>query len=381
MLRILLLVSQVLVAALPAYNLVVALWGLPHQANIRRGSGRRRLRVVIPAHNEAVVIGSLLADLAAQDYPPEQVRVMVIADRCTDDTAVVVPPAQVIERHDGPDGKGAALAWYLAAAPLEPDESLVVLDADNRVDPTFLTGVAAALDNGYDAAQAYVDTSNPDTSWLTTASALSYWSSNRMVQLARHNLGWAPDLGGTGTAFAPTATWVLESDNGALTEDSEQAARLVMSGHRIAWLHTVKVYDQKPATIGVAMRQRARWMSGKRSVARTYRRSLLIEAARRRSWGLVDLVIRQSQPGRTFMVAISAALAVAAVFTDLLWPWWVWAIIVGLQVGAPIIFLIRDRVPARYLWRYPLLVFFGLAWLPVRIMSSRVRGWYHTPHS
>lgn len=380
MLRILLLVSQVLVVALALYNLVTAAWGFPNQASIRRGSGRRRLRVVIPAHNEGVVIGALLGDLAAQDYPPDQVRTVVIADRCSDDTVLVSREAEVVERTTGPDGKGEALAWYLATQPLDPDESLVVLDADNRVEPSFLTGIAAALDNGYDAVQAYVDTSNPDASWMTTASAISYWSSNRMVQLARHNLGWAPDLGGTGTAFAPTATWVLESNSGALTEDSEQAARLAMSGSRIAWLHDVKVFDQKPTTLGVAMRQRARWMSGKRSVARRFRWSMLAEALRQRSWGLVDLVLRQSQPGRTFMVAVSAGFAVVGAFTDLVWPWWVWAIIVAVQVLAPLAFLIRDHVPGRYLWRYPLLVVFGLVWLPVRIMSSRVRGWYHTPH-
>ncbi|MDH3539077.1 MAG: glycosyltransferase family 2 protein [Acidimicrobiia bacterium] len=380
MLRILFLVSQVLVGALAAYNLGVALWGLPNQAAFRRGTRRRRMRVVVPAHNEATVIGPLLADLAGQDYPADRVRVVVIADRCTDATVQMVHDAEVVERRDGPDGKGPALAWYLGEAPLDADESLVVLDADNRVDRAFLAGMADALDWGFDAAQAYVDTSNPDASWLTTAAALSYWASNRMVQLARHNLGWAPDLGGTGTAFAPTASWVVESESGVITEDSEQAARLILAGRRVAWLHNVRVYDQKPASVGVALQQRARWMSGKRSVARAYRSSMLTAALRRRSWSLVDLMIRQGQPGRAFMVGVSAALGVGALFTDLLWPWWLWAIIVAVQVLAPIVFLVRDRVPVRYLWRYPLLVVFGLAWLPVRLMSSWVRGWYHTPH-
>jgi len=380
MLRILLLVSQALVVVLAGYNLAVAAWGLRDQAAIRRGSRRRRLRVIVPAHNEQAVIGRLLADLEAQDYPGEHTRLVVLADRCTDGTAAAAGVTEVVERNDGPDGKGAALAWYLERWPLEAEESIVVLDADNRLDGDFLTGLADALDSGFDAAQAYVDTSNPDASWLTTASALSYWASNRMVQLARHNLGWVPDLGGTGTAFAPTAAWVLESDSGVLTEDSEQVARLVLAGRRIAWLHGIRVYDQKPSSVGIAMRQRARWMSGKRSVARSFRSKLLMEAVRRRSWGPVDVVIRQSQPGRSFMVGVSGALAVAAWFSDRLWPWWVWALIVAVQVAAPLLFLVRDRVPGRYLWRYPLLVVFGLLWLPVRFMSARVRGWYHTPH-
>jgi cellulose synthase/poly-beta-1,6-N-acetylglucosamine synthase-like glycosyltransferase len=380
MLRLFLAVSQALVAALAAYNLITALWGLREQAAYRRGARRRDLRVVIPAHNEERVIASLLADLEGQDYPSEHVRVVVIADRCTDQTVEAARWAEVVERTGGPDGKGPAIAWFLERDPLGPDESIVVLDADNRVAPTFLTGVADALDSGFDAAQAYVDSSNPEASWLATASALSYWASNRMVQLARHNLGWAPDLGGTGTAFAPTAAWVLESATGVVTEDSEQSARLAQTGRRIAWLHDVKVYDQKPNALGVAMRQRARWMSGKRSVARRHRLRLLARAIRKRSWAVVDLVIRQSQPGRTFMVGISVLLALLAPFTDLLWPWWLWAAIAAVQALAPLVFLIRDGVPARYLWRYPLLAIFGILWLPIRVMSSRVRGWYHTPH-
>ncbi|MBT8216537.1 MAG: glycosyltransferase [Acidimicrobiia bacterium] len=381
MLRLLLLVSQVLVAALAGYNLFVALWGLRDQAVIRRGQRKRRVRVVIPAHNEAAVIGTLLADLAAQTYPADLTRVVVLADRCTDGTVAAAASVEVAERSSGPDGKGPAIAWYLAEQPLAPDESLVILDADNQIPPDFLAGMVDALDNGFDAAQAYVDSSNPDESWLATASALSYWASSRMVQLARHNLGWTPDLGGTGTAFAPTATWVLGTPSGVLTEDSEQAARLAQSGHRIGWLHTVRVYDQKPVSMSVAMKQRARWMSGKRSVARSHRLGLISQAVRRRSWGLIDLVIRQSQPGRTFMVGIAVLLAVFSLFTDLLWPWWVWGGLALIQVLAPLVFLMRDRVPARYLWRYPLLAVFGLVWVPVRLMSARVRGWYHTPHA
>ena len=380
MLRLLLAVSQALVVLLAAYNLITALFGLRSPDAMRRGARRRRMRVVVPAHNEEAVIGTLLADLEQQDYPSGLVRVVVIADRCTDRTAEVASSAEVVERSVGPDGKGPAISWLLEKDALRPDESIVILDADNRVAPTFLTGVADALDNGFDAAQAYVDTSNPDASWLTTASALSYWASNRMVQLARHNLRWAPDLGGTGTAFAPTAAWVLESASGVVTEDSEQSARLAATGRRIAWLHDVKVYDQKPASLGVAMRQRARWMSGKRSVARRHRLGLLARAIRTGSWAVVDLVIRQSQPGRTFMVGISVLLAVAASRTDLLWPWWLWAGIAAVQVLAPLVFLVRDRVPGRYLWRYPLLAVFGILWLPIRLMSSWVRGWYHTPH-
>ena len=51
-----------------------------------------------------------------------------------------------------------------------------------------------------------------------------------------------------------------------------------------------------------------------------------------------------------------------------------------MQLLAPIPFLVIERVPARYLWRYPLLAVFALLWLPVRLIARRATGWYHTPH-
>ena len=122
-------------------------------------------------------------------------------------------------------------------------------------------------------------------------------------------------------------------------------------------------------------------MSGRRQTSRLNRRGLIGAARRQRSWGPIDLLIRQIQPGRTFMVLVALGLAIGAVFTDLLWPWWVWLAVAVIQVLFPLVFLARERDPARYLLKYPLLVVFGLLWLPVRVTSARVQGWYHTPHS
>ena len=68
MLRVIALTAEVLVLALIGYNLVVALWGWRNPAPTPRTAGRWRLRVVIPAHNEAAVLGRLLDDLKAQTH-------------------------------------------------------------------------------------------------------------------------------------------------------------------------------------------------------------------------------------------------------------------------------------------------------------------------
>lgn len=382
--RVVARVPQHLLLLLVTYNAVLAAWGWSQPAQAPPGRRARRFRVVIPAHNEGAVIEKALSDLTAQDYDRSLVTVEVLADRCTDDTvARARPHASVVERDAGPDGKGAALSWYLQERPLADGEALVVIDADNRVPSHLLTRFADELDAGHQVLQAYIDVSNPDASAVATASALTYWAGNRMVQLARRNLGWSADLGGTGMCLTPDALRVAEGFGGGSTEDQELTARLALAGLRVIWLHDVRVRDEKPEEVGVALRQRARWMAGKRQVARTHVPRLVRAGLARRRPADLDLAVRLVQPGRSFMALFTLGLAGAAGLRRRRWllAWPVWAGATAVQVLLPPVFLARDGVPGRYLLRYPLVTVVAALWVPVRVLSSRSRvHWFHTPH-
>ena len=374
MLEVLLRAAEAALLSLIAYNLVTALAGWRHQRPAPNGARSRRFRVVIPAHNEEAVIGALLEDLEAQSYGRSSI--WVLADRCTDRTVETAETAgvNVASRTDGQDGKGAALGWYLAEYPLQPDEALVVLDADNRVPTDLLARFADELDAGHLALQAYLDVSNPDASAVASAAALSHWASNRMVQLARSNLSWAVDLGGTGMCLTAEALETAGGFGNTLTEDQEMTVRLLLEGVTVAWVHDVRVRDEKPVSVGVAVRQRSRWVGGRRAVARRFALPLLA----RRSLPALDLAIRLIQPSRMGVALISAVLAGTAALGLPLLPWQLWLSVTAAQVLAPLPFLVRDGVERRFLVRYPLLVLNPLLKLPARLI--RRTGWYHTPH-
>ena len=65
MLRATAVIAQGLLLALIGYNAVTSLWGWRNRNPASNGSRRRRLRVLIPVHDEEKVIGRLLADLTA----------------------------------------------------------------------------------------------------------------------------------------------------------------------------------------------------------------------------------------------------------------------------------------------------------------------------
>ena len=383
MIRVLALAAEVALLMLVAYNLIVALAGWPNRRPAPVGASLRKMRVVIPAHNEGNVLGNLLDDLAVQDFAGD-IAVWVVADRCTDRTVeIAAARGRVDVRTEGPEGKGEALAWHLARHPLASEEALVVLDADNRVPVELLTRFSAELDGGGRALQAYLDVSNPDRSLLATAAALSYWASNRMVQLARCNLGWTADLGGTGMCLTSSALEEAGGFQPSITEDQDLTARLLLAGIPVVWLHDVRIRDEKPVSLRVALRQRARWAEGKQRVGRRLVPALLRRAITIRSMAPADLALRLVQPGRSFVALLTALLAiVAAVYPSRnLLPWWVWAAAAAWQLLAPFPFLVRDGVPGRYLWRYPVMTVFGILWLPARILGSFTKRWYHTPHA
>jgi len=378
MLRLVALTAQVSVMALAAYNAVTALWGWKDREPSPSGSHSRRLRIVIPAHDEEAVIGGILGDLENSEY--RQKEVWVLADRCQDSTAEVARTAgaQVAERSEGSVGKGAALAWYLSNHPLDTGEALVVFDADNRVSPDTLTRIADELEAGHEVVQCYLDIANPYDSLVTEASALSYWAGNRMVQLARSNLGWSADLGGTGMALTSDALASVGGFTDSLTEDQDLGARLLLAGQRVEWLHDVRIRDEKPESVGVAIQQRARWMAGRRKVMRRYFLPLIGTGRP----AALDQALRLVQPGRSFVALVSGVLTVLAVTTrsDWLVAWPAWAVVTAVQVLEPLPFLAKDGVPARQLIRYPVIALLAALWIPVRLISGRSGGWYHTPH-
>ena len=384
MLRALLWLGQFAVVAPSVYETVVSLAGFRTPRAHRRTATPMRIRAVVAAHDEEAVVGGISSDLAAQEIDPDLLEAWVIADRCADATATVARRhVAVAERVDGDGGKGAAIAWFLAEHPLADDEALLVLDADNRIDPSFVATVAAAIEPDGGAVQAYLDVANPDASALALANALTYWASNRSVQLARSNLGWSADLGGTGMAIPAVALAEAGGFSDDLTDDLALNIRLNLADHRTRWLHDVRVRDEKPERTDDAIRQRARWVSGKRDVRRRYVLPLLRAAIRDRRPDLVDLAIRLINPGRSFLALGLIGFTAASVLAPAagLWSPWLLGSVTIVVISLPVAFLVIDGVPGRYIARYPYVAAIGILWLPIRVASRAVSGWRRTPHT
>ena len=144
--------------------------------------------VIVPAHNEAAV-GATVADLLRLDWPPDRFRVVVIADNCTDSTALNAKEAgaTVVERVDPVRrGKGYALQdvfqWSRSQGLAE---AVAVVDADSTASANLLQSFAARIEQGACALQAHYGVLNADASWRTRLMSIALGSIHKLRSRAR----------------------------------------------------------------------------------------------------------------------------------------------------------------------------------------------------
>ena len=233
--------------------------------------------VVVGARDEASVIGSLVRDLARQDHRGADgapgFELIVIDDRSMDDTAGAARRAAEaagiahvtrVVRRDGadlPDGKGAALT----AVPPQAyrGDVAVVLDADARVGPAFLSTLAHYLAAGAPAVTARRRILDPGSSWLAGAQA-DEQTVDGELQRGRWARGGLSEFRGNGiTVRRDLLVAVGGWRASALTEDLDLSSRIAAAtGFPVAWAIDAEVWEEPVQSWRGLWRQRVRWAEG-----------------------------------------------------------------------------------------------------------------------
>jgi 1,2-diacylglycerol 3-beta-glucosyltransferase len=345
--------------------------GYRPQAEPRSRSPKLRLAVLVPAHDEELLVGRCVHSLLAQRYPTGRFRVVVVADNSSDATAAiaVAAGAEVMVR-DQPDarGKGHALGWATERLLAEPDppDGVVVVDADSVADQNLLAALAAELEAGHDVVQAdytLLEESGSGRSEMVQAGFLLF---HRVRFLGRARLGMAANLVGNGMLFSRR---VLEAHPWtALTgvEDLEQSIRLRLAGIRPRFAPAARVAGPGPASDAGAVRQRLRWEGGRFHVVRTQLGLLIRTAIVSRDLRLLDAAIDLATPPLALLSLSAMAgglLTVTAAAIGLVPSWAVapWAIAVTAIPLFVVIGLWSAGAPAST-WRVLLGGPFYMAW-------------------
>jgi len=229
---------------------------------------RHKFGVIVSARNEEQVIGQLLDSIKKQDYPSDLIKMIVVADNCTDRTAEVSREkgAYVLERFNTQlIGKGYALDYLFAHLRETNDDcdAYIVFDADNLIDKSFLAEMSKGLNRGYSALTSYRNSKNYGTNWISAGYSLWFLREAKYLNNARMMLSTSCAISGTGFCVSRE---LIEKNNGwpfhLLTEDMEFTVNTIVNGGKIGYCGKAVLYDEQPEKFSQSWNQRMRWAKG-----------------------------------------------------------------------------------------------------------------------
>ena len=292
--------------------------------------------ILIAARDEAGTIGPTVAALKEHVVEWPGSSVWVVADRCSDRTAVeaIIAGAKVAERPngdlDGGVGKCAVIAWWLSRHEVEwrSRDAVLILDADSRLVKGSLLELRKAMTGAGDdlaAVQAFVA---PDAS--AGAGRLAGWSEVLMQRIddeARRRCGWAVPLRGTGMAFRGVVLAAVAPRLHTLAEDLELDVLLASQGKRVEFVPGAVALDPKPQQSSGASRQRARWFQGQLQVVFDYPREIVMALIKGGlgAWFLLPLLLMRP---KILFIGLRALLLVISIWIPFLF----WVALAGLAL-------------------------------------------------
>lgn len=233
--------------------------------------------VMVPAHNEEIVITATVEHILQLNYPEDKIQVIVIADNCSDNTAERLRALRaktsyngrnflVLER-TGTGGKSGALNDAMKHA---SGDWICVYDADaapERNALLFLIQKAMEKPDLYGAVFGRNKARNRGQNLLSQFVNLELVT----IQRVHHTGLWELFRLGTipGTNFIVKASLMREIggwDEEAITEDTAVSFEILTRGQLIALAPQAEAYQQEPEQLSVYIKQRQRWAKGNYSV-------------------------------------------------------------------------------------------------------------------
>ena len=245
------------------YLFVFALLSHIKRKDIYPAAGKlHRFVILYPAYKEDRVIENTISNFLKQDYPKSCYDVVVISDQMQDDTInrLKSMPVTLIEVHFQQSSKAKAMQYAMENLDKNTYDMVVIMDADNTVEPNFLHELNKAYHSGCLVIQAHrmAKNLNTDTAILD---AVSEEINNSIFRKGHVRLGLSAALIGSGMAI--DFQWFKKNIFKLQTagEDKELEALLLKENIFIEYLEHVNVYDEKTQKDSTFYNQRRRWLA------------------------------------------------------------------------------------------------------------------------
>jgi cellulose synthase/poly-beta-1,6-N-acetylglucosamine synthase-like glycosyltransferase len=312
---------------LPAFSLLVLTL-----AAVRRSAaaecrsplreGAPRVAVLVPAHNESTHVLPTIACLRAELGPRD--RLVVVADNCSDDTAMLARSAgaEVVERSD-PErrGKGYALAFGVDSLRADPPEVVLVVDADCVVSEGAVAAISReARRSGRPVQMLNLMRAGAGACRRLRVLEFAMVMKNLVRPLGSFRLGRACHLMGTGMALPWALISTVDLATGHIAEDMKLGVELTKAGFAPQFLLDARVTSTFVRDAGVARVQKSRWEHGHLATLAEELPGLLRAALARRDPALAVLAMDLMIPPVAFYFMLLTAVLAASALAAWFWP-------------------------------------------------------------
>jgi cellulose synthase/poly-beta-1,6-N-acetylglucosamine synthase-like glycosyltransferase len=242
-----------------------------------------RTAILVPAWNEAAVIGASIDRLMLLDYPRAALRIFVVDDASTDQTPNVIQakaaqyPGNVVHlrREVGGEGKAHTLNHGLAVI-LGDDwmQAILIMDADVIYEPESLRRMTCHLaDPEVGSVTAYIKEGGQPGNYLTRFIGYEYITAQAAARRSQNVLGAVACLAGGAQLHSRANLEAIggKFDTSSLAEDTITTFLTQMAGNRVIFEPHATVWAEEPGSIGGLWKQRQRWARGNVQVTMRFR--------------------------------------------------------------------------------------------------------------
>jgi cellulose synthase/poly-beta-1,6-N-acetylglucosamine synthase-like glycosyltransferase len=221
-----------------------------------------RVSVILAVRNGAAELPARLANLLAQDYPPDALDVVVVSNGSTDGSVALAkrfaqehPRVSVLE---SPPAEGKAGALNLGAAAAAGDV-LVFADARQRFDPRAVRRLVRAFRDpavgGVTGRLVIGESARPVVNGVGR-----YWQLETQLRLAESRTGSV--VGATGAIYAVRRSLFRPLPHAVILDDVYLPLSIVEQGYRIAMAPRAVAYDRPSGDYEAEYRRRVRTLVG-----------------------------------------------------------------------------------------------------------------------
>lgn len=278
---LLVLLGMVPTCASFAQFLIVGMHGIWNHYP-KAGPCTPRVAFVLPAWNEANVLGPSIDALMSIDYPADAWRLYIVDDASTDHTPEVMRakmaqyPGSVfhLRRDKGGEGKAHTLNYGLAKILAEDwAEAVMIMDADVLFEPMTLRRMVRHLDDPeIGGVTAYVKEGSQPGGLLSRFIAFEYITAQAAARRTQNVMGGLACMAG-GAQLHSRANLVAIGgaiDTSTLAEDTYATFLTQLTDHRVLMDPNAVVWAEEPDSLAALWKQRLRWSRGNLQITRTF---------------------------------------------------------------------------------------------------------------